>query len=480
MSTLNPIAEHHALQTRRQLLGRSIAGLGAMALSQLLGTKSSSGAVLPTHVPKAKRIIYLFQNGGPSHLELFDPKPRLTQMSGEPFPESVIGGVRFSTMTANEDKFVLGAVTEFARAGRSGMELSSSHLPYTSQIADKICLIRSMYTEQVNHAPAITFLLTGGERPGRPTIGAWLSYGLGSESENLPAYVCMTSVSKGTTCGQTFYDHYWGSGFLPTVHQGVKFRGNGSPVLYLENPKGMSSSVRRGLLDDLKQMNQWQYEQLGDPEIQTRIAQYEMAYRMQTSVPELTDLSQESEAILAMYGPGVREKGTFAYNCLMARRLAERGTRFIQVMHGGWDQHKSITTEFNQQCLDTDQPSAALVRDLEMRGLLDDTLVIWGGEFGRTPFLQGKFEEREFWGRDHHPYGFSLWMAGGGVKPGHVHGATDEFGFHVAEDPVHVHDLQATLLHLMGIHHKELTYKFQGRQYRLTDVHGRVVQGILS
>ncbi len=476
---MNPLLELHAGMTRRQLLGRSTTGLGAMALSQLLGSHPVM-AGLTQRVPRAKRVIYLFQNGGPSHLELFDPKERLRQMNGEPFPQSVIDGVRFSTMTANQDKFVLGAVTDFAPAGQCGMELSSSHLPYTSRIADRMCLIRSMHTEQVNHAPAITFLLTGGERPGRPSMGAWLSYGLGSASENLPTYVCMTSVSKGTTCGQTFYDHYWGSGFLPSVHQGVKFRGNGSPVLYLENPGDMSPSVRRGLLDDLAQMNQWGYEQLGDPEIYARIAQYEMAYRMQTSVPELTDLSRESEQTLHMYGPGVREKGSFAYNCLMARRLAERGTRFIQVMHGGWDQHKSINTEFNQQCLDTDQPSAALVRDLEMRGLLDETLVIWGGEFGRTPFLQGNFAERQLWGRDHHPYGFSLWMAGGGVNAGHVHGATDEFGFHVARDPVHVHDLQATILHLLGIDHEQLTYKFQGRRFRLTDVHGKVVDSIVA
>ena len=476
---MNPLHDFHLSQTRRQLFSGATTALGAAALSQLLG-KSTVTAANRSNLPKAKHVIYLFQSGGPSHIELFDPKPKLVEKHGEPFPESVIGGVRFSTMTASQNKFVLGQVTETAPAGECGMEISSSHLPFTSQIADKICLIRSMHTEQVNHAPAVTFFLTGGERPGRPSMGAWLSYGIGSEAADLPAFVCMTSVSKGTTCGQIFYDHYWGSGFLPSVHQGVKFRGMGNPVLFLENPKGISRDVRRGLLDDLAKLNQKQFEAVGDPEIQTRISQYEMAYRMQASVPELTDFSKENPTVLESYGPDVREKGTFAYNCLMARRLVERGTRFVQVMHAGWDQHKSLTTEFNNQTRDTDQPAAALVKDLEQRGLLDDTLVIFGGEFGRTPFLQGDMKNRKLWGRDHHPYGFSVWMAGGGIRPGYVHGATDEFGFHAVEKPVHVHDFQATILHQLGIDHEKLTYKYQGRRFRLTDVHGHVVKEIIG
>jgi hypothetical protein len=337
-----------------------------------------------------------------------------------------------------------------------------------------------MYSDAVNHAPAISLLLSGAQIPGRPTLGAWLAYGLGSEAESLPAFVVMTSVSKGTTCGQIFYDFYWGSGFLPSRFQGVKFRGSSDPVLYLTNPEGLSRATRRGQLDDLNQLNALKLQESGDPEIATRIAQYEMAFKMQASVPELTDLSKESAETLEMYGPQAREPGTFAYHCLMARRLIERGVRFVQVMHAGWDQHNSLTTELYTQCRDTDQPSAALVKDLKQRGLLNDTLVIWGGEFGRTPFIQGNLDDRKRWGRDHHPYAFSLWMAGGGVKPGVSYGESDDLAMNVARDPVHVHDLQATVLHLLGIDHERLTYKFQGRQFRLTDVHGQVVRDILA
>ena len=311
-------------------------------------------------------------------------------------------------------------------------------------------------------------------------MGAWLSYGLGSDTESLPSFVAMTSVSKGTTCGQIFYDYYWGSGFLPTRFQGVKFRGGGAPVLYLKNPAGITAGTRRGMLDDLAQLNQMRHAEFGDPEILTRIAQYEMAYRMQTSVPELTDVSREPKSVLDLYGPQVKERGTFAYNCLMARRLIERGTRFVQVMHAGWDQHRSVTTELYTQCKDTDQPSAGLLRDLKQRGLLDDTLIVWGGEFGRTPFLQGDIKNRKQWGRDHHPYAFTTWMAGGGVRPGITYGASDALGMNATENPVHVHDFQATLLHLLGIDHERFTYKHQGRRYRLTDVHGKVVNDILS
>jgi len=337
-----------------------------------------------------------------------------------------------------------------------------------------------MHTDAVNHAPAISFLLSGGQIPGRPTLGAWLNYGLGVESEELPSFVVMTSVTKNTTCGQIFYDFYWGSGFLPSRFQGAKFRNGGDPVLYLSNPNGMSRSMRRGVLDDLARLNEMQLDEYGDPEISARIAQYEMAYRMQSSVPELNDLSDESEETLAMYGPDVKEPGTFAHHCLMARRLVERGTRFVQLMHAGWDQHNSITTELYNQCRDTDQPSAALVKDLKRRGLLDDTLVIWGGEFGRTPFLQGNIDDRKRWGRDHHPYAFTLWMAGGGVKPGTTYGASDDLAINAVEDRVHVHDFQATVLHLLGIDHEKLTFKYQGRHFRLTDVHGHVVKGVLA
>jgi hypothetical protein len=435
---------------------------------------------LPHFAPKAKRVVYLFMNGAPTHTDLFDYKPLQKQMHGQPVPQSFVEGKRFSTMTGNpKGKVMLAPVEPFKQHGRSGAWVSN-FLPHIAQAADDICFIKSMHTTQVNHAPAVSFFLSGGEMPGRPTMGAWLSYGLGSDTENLPAFVAMTSVSKGTTCGQIFYDYYWGSGFLPTRFQGVKFRGGGAPVLYLKNPAGLASSTRRGMLDDLAQLNQMRHAEFGDPEILTRIAQYEMAYRMQTSVPELTDVSTEPKSVLDLYGPQVKERGTFAYNCLMARRLLERGTRFVQVMHAGWDQHGSVTTELYTQCKDTDQPSAGLLQDLKQRGLLDDTLVIWGGEFGRTPFLQGDINNRPKWGRDHHPYAFTLWMAGGGVKGGITHGASDELGMSAVESPVHVHDFQATLLHLLGIDHERFTYKFQGRRYRLTDVHGKLVKGILA
>ena len=459
-----------------------------MALSNLLGRNSAKAALMPadgalggTHfAPKAKRVIYLFQSGGPSHVDLFDYKPRLRTVHGQPVPAEYLGGKRFSTMTGDPSgKLMLQPVEPFQQHGKSGAWVSA-FMPHTGAIADELCFVKSLNTDAINHAPAISFLLSGAQIPGRPTMGAWLNYGLGSSSEDLPGFVVMTSVSKGTSCGQIFYDFYWGSGFLPTRFQGAKFRGSRDPVLYLNNPDGLSPELRRGLLDDLAELNEMKFRAVGDPEIETRIAQYEMAYRMQTSVPDLTDLSDEPEHVLAMYGPQVREPGTFAYNCLMARRLAERGVNFIQCMHAGWDQHNSLTTELYTQCRDTDQPSAALVRDLKMRGLLEDTLVIWGGEFGRTPFIQGDLANRERWGRDHHPYAFTVWMAGGGVKPGISYGASDDLGFNAVENPVHVHDLQATILHLSGINHEQLTYRFQGRYFRLTDVHGHVVKPILA
>jgi hypothetical protein len=419
-------------------------------------------------------------NGAPTHVDWFDYKPRLAELHGQPVPESMIAGKRFSTMTGEASgKKLLGPIETFRQYGQSGAWVSDL-MPYTAQIVDQICFLKGMHTQSVNHSPGITFFLTGSEIAGRPSLGAWLTYGLGSASQNLPGFVVMTSVSQGTTCGQIFYDYYWGSGFLPSRFQGVKFRGGGDPVLYLNNPQGMDRDDRRRMLDDLARLNQLRFQELGDPEIMTRISQYEMAYQMQASVPELTDLSHEPRASLDLYGPQVLQPGTYAYNCLMARRLAERGVRYIQVMHAGWDQHNSLTTELYTQCRDTDQPTAGLILDLQQRGLLEDTLVIWGGEFGRTPFIQGEFDNRPRWGRDHHPYGFTIWMAGAGIKPGFTYGATDELGMDVVENPVHVHDFQATLLHLLGIDHERLTYKFQGRHFRLTDVHGHVVHDLLG
>jgi hypothetical protein len=465
--------------TRRELLGRGALGLGGAALGSLLSR--DAGAVEGPHFPpRAKRVVYLFMNGAPTHVDLFDWKPALKAGHGKPVPQEYLGTKRFSTMTGDpKGKLLLAPVEPFRQYGQSGAWVSDL-MPHTGKIADHLCFIKSMHTEQVNHAPAISFFLSGAEIPGRPTMGAWTRYGLGSLNENLPAFVVMTSISKGTSCGQIFYDFYWGSGFLPSRFQGVKFRGSGEPVLYLSNPPGMSDATRRGMLDDVAKLNTLKLKDVGDPEIATRIEQYEMAYRMQSSVPELADLSKEPKEVLDSYGPNVREQGTFAYNCLMARRLLERGSRFVQLMHAGWDQHNSLTTELYNQCRDTDQPSAALVADLQRRGMLEDTLVIWGGEFGRTPFLQGNIADRARWGRDHHPYAFTLWMAGGGVKPGITYGESDDLGINVAAKPVHVHDFQATVMRLLGIDHERLTYRFQGRDFRLTDVHGHVVKDILA
>jgi len=495
---MDPLTEHHLGITRRTLLQSSAYGLGGAALTWMLNREGLAATTpsapnvaaplpmaqglpgLPHFAPKAKRVIYLFQNGGPSHVELFDYKPKLRELHGQAMPDSYLNGRRFSSMTTSmAGKLVLGNLEPFQQHGQSGAWVSGL-MPYTAAIADELCFVKGMQTDAVNHAPAISFLLSGGQIPGRPTIGSWLSYGLGSANQDLPSYVVMTSVSKGTSCGQIFYDFYWGSGFLPTRYQGVKFRGSNEPVLYLDNPVGMSRDLRRGMLDDIQAANRLKQASAGDPEIATRIAQYEMGYRMQASVPELTDLSDEPESVIANYGPQVREPGTFAHNCLMARRMIERGVQFVQLMHAGWDQHNSLTTELYTQCHDTDQPSAALVADLKQRGLLEDTLVIWGGEFGRTPFIQGDIENRKRWGRDHHPYAFTVWMAGGGVKPGMSYGESDDLAVNAVKDAVHVHDLQATVMHLMGIDHEKLTYRFQGRQFRLTDVHGRVVRDILT
>ncbi len=486
---MNPQHERAAYLTRRQFFSKSAVGLGGVALASLLnpdvmaaldGKRLGGLASLPHFAPKAKRVIYLLQNGAPPHLDTFDWKPGMEKFRGQELPASVLEGKRFSTMTSGQkQKLVLPPITTFKQYGQSGAWVGE-YLPQMASIADDLCFVKSMHTEAVNHAPAINFFLTGSEQPGRPSMGAWTTYGLGTETEELPAFVVMTSRDKEATCGQIFYDFYWSSGFLPSKYQGVRFRGSGDPVLYLSNPDGMSRDVRRGLLDDMAKLNERHYAEFADPEISTRIAQYEMAYKMQASVPELTDFSKESPETLASYGPDVKRQGSYAYNCLMARRLVERGVRFVQCFHAGWDHHRNLTTQFKIQCQDTDAPSAALVRDLKQRGLLEDTLVIWGGEFGRTPFLQGDIADTKNWGRDHHPYAFTMWMAGGGIKAGITHGETDEFGFSPVRDPVHVHDFQATVLNQLGIDHEKLTYRFQGRQYRLTDVHGKVVKAIVA
>ena len=483
---MNPIFQHQQ-QTRRQFFGKSATGIGGAALASLLGGNSAVGAGggnalpgFPNHVAKAKRVIYLMQTGGPSHLDLFDYKSNMYGLHGENIPESVRAGVRLSTMTGSyKDHPVLRPLKKFQQNKKSGMWMSDL-VPYTREISDKICLINSMNTEAVNHAPAVTFFLTGHQLPGRPSMGAWMDYGLGSASEDLPGFVVMLSRDRENSCGQLFYDYYWGSGFIPSKHQGVKFRSQGDPVLYLSDPKGLSRGMKKGMIDDIASLNREHYEDVADPEIETRISQYEMAYRMQTSVPELTDLSNEPQHILDMYGPDVHRPGSFARNCLQARRLAERGTQFIQLMHAGWDQHNNVPTQLEVQCHDTDQPSAALVKDLDQRGLLEDTLVIWGGEFGRTPFGQGDINNPQKHGRDHHGAAFSMWMAGGGVKAGEVHGQTDDYAYNVVDKKVHVHDFQATVMHLLGIDHEKLTYRFQGRRFRLTDVHGDVVKDILA
>jgi len=484
-SDLSP-QEWRRLLTRRSFLSASIQGIGAVALSTLLARDLKAapnpvGALpgLPHFAPKAKRIICLWQGGGPSHVDLFDHKPTLEKLAGQDIPASVRGDTRLSTMSSGYSKWpIVPNIKPFQKYGQSGRELSTM-LPHIGSIADEICVVRSLNTEAVNHAPGVTFFMTGSQIPGRPAMGAWLSYGLGTMNEDLPSFVVMTSSDKGKTCGQLFFEHYWSNGFLPGKHQGVRFRGVGEPVPYVNNPAGMSRAARRTLLDDVQALNRENASIVGDPEIDTRIAQYEMAFRMQASVPDLLDFKNEPKSVLDMYGPDVLTPGTFANNCLIARRLAERGVRFTQLMHAGWDQHNNLFTQLELQCRDTDQPSAALVKDLKQRGLLEDTLVIWGGEFGRTPFGQNQ-QGPKVGGRDHFGRAYSWWLAGGGVKRGHVYGETDEFGWNVAKDSVHIHDMQATLLHLCGINHEALTFRYQGRQFRLTDVHGKLVSGLLG
>ena len=433
-----------------------------------------------THfAPKAKRVIYLFQSGAPSQIELFDHKPALAKLRGTELPDSIRRGQRLTGMTATQTSFPLvPSQFEFKQRGQSGAWVSDL-MPHVAKIADKLCFIKSMNTEAINHDPAVTFFQTGFQLAGRPSIGSWLSYGLGTENQDLPAFVVMISQGTGNIADQPLYDRLWGSGFLPTKYQGVKFRSTGDPVLFLQNPEGVSAATRRRYLDDLASLNQLKLDQAGDPEITTRMAQYEMAFRMQSSVPELTDLSKESEATINRYGPEARTPGSYAANCLLARRLAERGVRFIQLFHRGWDQHNHLPGQIVNQCRDTDQGTAALIEDLSERGLLEDTLVVWGGEFGRTVYCQGKMTANDY-GRDHHPRCFTVFLAGGGIKPGTSYGETDDFSYNIVKDPVHVHDLHATILKLLGVDHTKLTYKFQGRHFRLTDVHGEIVKPILA
>jgi hypothetical protein len=469
--------------TRRQFFRRS--AVGAAGLSSLLNKAALQGAArvggldgLPHHAPAAKRVIYLFQSGGPSQIETFDYKPRLRDFQGSDLPASVRMGQRLTAMSATQLAFpVVPSKYTFAQHGKSGAWVSDL-LPHTAGIVDDLTFVKSVHTEAINHDPAVTFFQTGSQIAGRPSMGSWVSYGLGCETENLPAFVVMISPGSGGG-GQPLYDRLWGSGYLPTRHQGVKFRSVGDPVLYLSDPAGFSPENRRVYLDALKEINESKLEDYGDPEIATRIAQYEMAFRMQSSVPELIDLSKEPEHVLKMYGPDASKPGTYAYNCLLARRLAERGVRFIQLYHRDWDHHGKLPEGMPKRCAETDQPSAALIKDLKQRGMLEDTLVIWGGEFGRTVYCQGRLTKDDY-GRDHHPRCFTMWFAGGGMKPGLSLGATDEYSYNVVADPVHVHDVQATVLHSLGIDHTKLTWKFQGRNFRLTDVHGRVIRQILQ
>lgn len=470
--------------TRRYFLGHCTGiSLGAVALANLAQgnetTRTAAGGLtgLPHFAPRARRVIFLTQSGGPSQIELFDDKPGLARWAGQELPDSVRQGQRLTGMTASQRQLIMPARARLRRFGQSGATVGE-WLPRLSEVADDLCFIKSMHTDHINHAPAMTFLLTGHQLPGRPSLGAWVSYGLGSDNRNMPDYVVLVSRLQRPS-DQPLYDYYWGSGFLPSSYQGVRFRNASEPVLYLRDPAGLPRELRRGMLDGLAELNQMRLVEAGDPEIATRIRQYEMAYRMQTSVPELADLSDEPAETFELYGPDSRRPGSYAANCILARRLAERGVRFIQLFHPDWDHHSRLPSWCVARCRDTDQGTAALIKDLKRRGLLDDTLVIWGGEFGRGVAGQGDWQSPEA-GRDHHPRCFTMWLAGAGVKAGYTHGRTDDFSYNVAENPVHVHDLQATILHLLGIEHTRLTYRYQGRDFRLTDVHGNVVREILA
>ena len=466
--------------SRRQFLNRFGHGLGGMALASLLGADTVSGAVKSSGMghlaPRAKRVIFLFQSGAPSQMDLFDYKPRLNRDHGQELPDSVRQGQRLTGMSAHQASLPLvGSPFKFRQHGKSGTWMSDL-LPYTSKVADELCVVKSVFTEAINHGPGVAMMQTGSQFPGRPSMGSWLWYGLGSSNQDLPAYVVMVSNRRG---GQPLRSALWGSGFLPGRHDGVMLRPDRDAVLYLNSPKGIDRAGRRKALDRLRELHEFQLKETADPVLETRIAQYEMAFRMQSSIPEVTDMSGEPDSVLKLYGDEVRKPGTYASMCLRARRLAERGVKFIQLFQPGWDHHSYLPGQMRNQCRITDQATAALISDLKVRGMLEDTLVIWGGEFGRTSYCQGRIEGNNF-GRDHHPRCFSLWMAGGGVRGGMSHGETDDFSYNVVKDGVHIHDLHATLLHLLGIDHEKLTFKYQGRHFRLTDVHGHVVRPVLA
>ncbi len=476
-------------ELNRRTFIKQAGGMGLAALFTLLGGEALGASPdrkrvgglpgIPHFTPKAKRVIYLFQSGAPSQFELFDHKPHLKERRGEDLPDSIRMGQRLTGMTSGQKSFpVAPSVFDFAQHGQNGIWLSEL-LPHTAKIVDDLCFIYSMQTDAINHDPAVTFFQTGFQIAGRPSMGSWLAYGLGTENSELPAYVVLTSRGTGRTDDQPLYDRLWGSGFLPTEHQGVKFRNAGDPVLFLSDPHGVSRQTRREMLDDLGRLNKLNLGVVGDPEISTRISQYELAFRMQASVPDLTDISKEPESVLERYGPEVKKPGTYAYNCLLARRMAERGVRFVQLFHMGWDQHFNLPNAIKGQCYDTDQPTAALITDLKERGMLDDTLVVWGGEFGRTVYSQGALTMTDY-GRDHHPRCFTIWMTGGGIKGGLAYGKTDDYSYNVVENPVTVHDLHATMLHLLGIDHTRLTTRYQGRDFRLTDVFGEVRKELLA
>jgi len=484
---MDPFREHQQNLTRRLFFNRSGISLGSAALAWMLRnekaqSKSTEATTqtqtahtdIPHFKPRAKRIIYLFQSGAPSQMDLFDFKPTLQGRRATELPDSIRRGQRLTGMTSKQDSFpVAPTLFQFKQHGQSGNWISEL-MPHLGEVADQLCFIKSMHTEAINHDPAITFFQTGAQLAGRPSMGSWISYGMGSANSDLPTFVAMVSGSGG----QPLYDRLWGSGFLPTRYQGTKFRSVGDPVLFLANPPGINQDARRHFLDYLTELNQLKLQQAGDPEISTRIAQYEMAYRMQTSVPELTRMDDEPEHIFEMYGPDSRKPGTFASNCLLARRLVERNVRFVQLFHRGWDHHTKLPSSIRDLSSATDQPSAALLKDLKQRGLLDETLVVWGGEFGRTVYCQGRLTTDDY-GRDHHPRCFTVWLAGGGIKTGISYGKTDDYSYNITENPVHVHDLHATLLHCLGIEHTQLTYKYQGRRHRLTDVAGNVLQDLL-
>ncbi|MCX6263589.1 MAG: DUF1501 domain-containing protein [Bacteroidetes bacterium] len=479
------LLEHSLGFNRRKFLSRMSIGLGSAALGSLLipdlfSSSSPEEAILqglPHFAPKAKRVIYLFQNGAPSQLETFDYKPLLNKMVGQNLPESIRNGQRLTGMTANQTTFPLvGSYFGFKQYGNSGAWVSDL-FPHMSKIVDDICIVKTMHTEAINHDPALTFFQSGAQQGNRPSIGSWVSYGLGTENSNLPAFCVLLSRGKGN--GQGVYSKLWTNGFLDSVHQGVQFSSGENPILYLQDPDGMDRNTRRKMVDQIAALNEMELKNFGDPETAAKISQYEMAYRMQTAVPEIMDTSRESEDIIKLYGADCLVPGTYAANCLLARKLSESGVRFVQLYHQGWDQHGNLPNEMKGQALDVDRPSAALITDLKQRGLLDETLVIWGGEFGRTNYCQGKIAPENY-GRDHHPRCFSIWMAGGGIRPGMVYGETDELGYNIVQNPVHVHDFQATVLHQLGLDHEKLTYKFQGRRYRLTDLYGSVVKDIIA